>query len=72
VLLKGVDRMVVERRRVGDLWMLSRVLVRIEMSFPIPRVGRFFDVAILFDDYQVNTGLPDSLFVNAHHAGATR
>ena len=67
-LLKNVDRMVVERTRVGDLWMLSRVLMRIEMTFPIPRVGRAFDVGILFSDYQVNTGLPDSLFSKSHRA----
>jgi hypothetical protein len=60
--------MVVERARVGDLWMLSRVLVRVEMTIPLPRVGRAFDVAILFDDYRVNSGLPDSLFSKAHHA----
>ena len=67
-MIKGVDRMVVERTRVGDLWMLSRVLMRVEMTFPIPRVGRAFDVGILFGDYHVNTGLPDSLFSKSHHA----
>jgi hypothetical protein len=66
-MLKGVDRMVVERTRVGDLWMLSRVLVRVETTIPLPRVGRAFDVAILFDDYHVNAGLPDSLFSKSHH-----
>ncbi|MGH7740841.1 MAG: hypothetical protein ACRENS_02335 [Candidatus Eiseniibacteriota bacterium] len=65
-MLKGVPRMVVERQRVGDLWMLSRVLLRVEMTFNIPRVGRFFDMAILFDDYHVNAGLPDSLFAKSH------
>jgi len=65
--LKGVDRMVVERQRVGDLWMLSRVLVRIELTISIPRVGRSFDAGILFDDYHVNEGLPDSVFAKAGH-----
>jgi hypothetical protein len=71
-MLKNVDRMVVERTRVGDLWMLSRVLMRVEMTFPIPRVGRSFDVGILFDDYHINTGLPDSLFTKSHHAEPNR
>lgn len=70
-MLKGVPRMVVERQRVGDLWMLSRVLMRAELTFSIPRIGRTFDVGILFDDYHVNSGLPDSLFAKSHHGGAT-
>ena len=71
-LLKNVDRMVVERQRVGDLWMLSRVLMRVEMTFSIPRVGRAFDVAVLFDDYHLNTQLPDSLFAKSHHRETPR
>jgi hypothetical protein len=71
-LLKNVDRMVVERTRVGDLWMLGRVLMRIELTISIPRLGRAFDVAILFDDYHVNAGLPDSLFSKSHHGGSAR
>ena len=67
VLLKGIQRMVVERQRVGDLWMLSRVLLRLELTFSVPRVGRVFDMAILFDDYHVNAGLADSLFTNSRH-----
>lgn len=66
-ILKGIPRMVVERQRVGDMWMLSRVLLRAELTFPIPRVGRSFDFGILFDDYQVNRGLPDSLFTKSTH-----
>ena len=54
--------MVVERRRAGDLWVLSRVLMRASFTIPLPRIGRAFDLAMLFDDYHVNEGLPDSLF----------
>ncbi|MBI1799308.1 MAG: hypothetical protein HYR73_06440 [Candidatus Eisenbacteria bacterium] len=60
--LKGIDRMVVERERVGDLWVLKRVLLRAELTFSIPRVGRAFDLGLFYDDYAINSGLPDSLF----------
>ena len=70
LLFRGIDRMVVERRRVGDLWMLSRVLMRAEMSIPLPRFGKAFDVAMLCDDYAINSGLPDSLFSGPARAPA--
>jgi hypothetical protein len=62
LFLKGVDRMVIERQRVDGYWVLKRVLLRAETSIPIPRIGRAFDIGILYDDYAVNVGLDDSLF----------
>ncbi len=62
LLLKGIDRLVVERERVGSFWMLKRVLARIELTLPMPRVGRSFDFAINFDQYAINTGLDDRWF----------
>jgi hypothetical protein len=47
---------------VGGYWVLKRVLMRAETSIPIPRLGRSFDIGLLFDDYAVNAGLADSLF----------
>jgi hypothetical protein len=72
VLIKAVDRMVVERRRAGDLWVLSRLLMRASFTVPLPKVGRAFDVALLFDDYHVNEGIPDSIFAGASAHGTTR
>jgi hypothetical protein len=63
LFLRGVRRMVVEREKVGDTWMLSRLLVRVETSIPFPRYGRSFDLGVVFSQYALNTGLPDSLFV---------
>jgi hypothetical protein len=63
LFLKGVDRMTIERQRVDDTWVLKRVLLRARMSFSIPKFGNLFDFALLFDDYAVNRGLDDSLFV---------
>ena len=65
LLLKRVHRMVVERTRVGESWVLSRLLLRAELTVPLPTVGRSFDMTMRYDDYTLNTGLPDSLFVDA-------
>lgn len=62
LILKDIHRMVIERTREGGHWVLSRVLLRAETAIPLPRIGRSFDVAMRFDRYQINAGLPDSLF----------
>jgi hypothetical protein len=62
LFLRGIKRMVVERERVGDLWVLSRVLARIETTIPIPHFGTSFDFGIQFTQYALNQGVPDSLF----------
>lgn len=62
LIIKDIDRMIIERERVGDFWMLHRVLMRAHFTLPLPRVGKRMDVSLLFDQYALNTGLPDSLF----------
>ena len=64
LFLKSIRHMVVERARAGDLWVLSRTLVRMELTVPLPRIGRSFDFGMAFSDYTLNTDLPDSLFAN--------
>src|SRR5262245_3928409 len=44
ILIKGMDRMVIERERVGPHWVLRRVLIRARTTVPLPKVGRSFDV----------------------------
>lgn len=63
IILKGVDRMVIERERVDGTWVLSRVLLRASTHVPLPRIGRTFDFSMRFDDYVINRGIDDSLFV---------
>jgi hypothetical protein len=63
LFLKGVDRMVIERQRVDGYWVLKRVLLRAETSIPLPRIGRSFDIGIMYDDYALNAGIDDSVFV---------
>ena len=62
LFLKSIQHMVVERTRAGDFWVMSRMLVRVELTIPVPKFGRSFDFALAFSDYTVNSGLADSLF----------
>jgi len=70
LFLKGVPRMVIERMRVGEYWVMRRALVRAETTIPVPKFGKSFDFLISFDNYAINTGLNDSIFVTsgAHRA----
>lgn len=68
LVLKSIKHMVVERTRAGEFWVLSRMLVRIEFTVPLPRVGRAVDLALTQTDYTVNAGLPDSLFAGTRRA----
>ena len=61
-LLKDVERIVIERTNVDGHWVLRRLLMRARTTVPLPQVGRGFDFSMRFDDYAINTGLPDSLF----------
>ncbi|MBI1796947.1 MAG: hypothetical protein HYR74_07835 [Candidatus Eisenbacteria bacterium] len=62
ILLKGVDRLVIERREVDGHWVLRRVLLRCEFVVPVPTFGRAFDVAFQFDDYAINRGIAPAVF----------
>jgi hypothetical protein len=61
--IKNVNRVVIERQNVDGYWVLKRVLLRAETTIPLPQVGRGFDFSLRFDDYAINRGLPDSLFI---------
>jgi len=61
-LIKGVNRVVIERQNVDGYWVLKRVLLRVELTIPLPEIGRSFDFSMRLDDYAINRGLPDSLF----------
>lgn len=62
ILIKSLDKMIVERRRTSGTWVLARVMMRGELTIPMPKFGRMFEFAILYDDYQINQSLPDSVF----------
>ena len=61
-ILKDVNRIVIERQNVDGHWVLKRMLLRAEATLPLPKVGRSFDFSMSFDQYAINTGLPDSIF----------
>jgi hypothetical protein len=61
-IIKGVNRVVIERQNMDGCWVLKRVLLRAELAIPLPEIGRSFDFSMRFDDYAINRGLPDSLF----------
>ena len=62
LFLKGIRHLVVERTHADGFWVLSRMMVRVELTVPMPKIGRTFDFGMTMSDYTVNTGLPDSLF----------
>ena len=63
LFLKAIDRAVVERQQVNGHWVLRRLLVRMTLTVSIPRFGRSFDMAVQYDDYAINQGIEDTLFV---------
>ena len=65
LILKGIDRAVIERQQVGDHWVLRRILMRASFTVPIPRFGKAFDIAIAYDDYKINEGIDDAIFAKA-------
>lgn len=62
LLLEGLDHAVIERTRADGIWVLSRMLVRLRFTLPLPDVGRSLDIAIQFTDYAVNRGIADAVF----------
>jgi hypothetical protein len=62
LFLKDIPRAVIERQRVNGHWVLKRVLMRAELTIPIPGWGRHFDFALIYSDYALNSGLDDALF----------
>ena len=64
LILKNIDRMIVERERVGEFWMLHKVLLRAHFTIPLPQLGKRMDMSLLFDRYALNSGLPDSIFTS--------
>ena len=62
LVLKSIDRAVIERRQVDGHWVLHRLLMRARLTVPLPRIGRSFDVAVQFDDYRINQGIDDAMF----------
>lgn len=62
LLIKKMDRMVVERERVDGHWVMTRFVMRAEFTLPVPRVGRMLEISMGFRDYRVNRGVDPKVF----------
>lgn len=62
LFVKRIPHMVIERTEVDGTWVLSRALVRLEFTVPLPKLGRSVDFTMAMSEYELNRGLPDSLF----------
>jgi hypothetical protein len=65
LILKDIDRMVIEREQIDGYWVLRRVLIRMRMTIPFPTIGRAFDLTLMYDDYALNKGIDDAVFSGA-------
>lgn len=74
LFLKSVDNCVIERTRVdGRWWVLERVVGRARLTSALRLLARLggdklpevMDFSLLFTDYRVNEGIPDSVFSGA-------
>jgi hypothetical protein len=63
LFVRSLDRMVIERVRVDGTWVMHRMLMRAQLTMPMPKIGSAIEFAFLFDDYAINRGVPDSVFV---------
>ena len=70
LFVKRIPHMVIERTQVDDLWVLSRALVRLEFTVPMPKLGRSVDFVMAMSGYEINRDLPDSLFTGTRAAGS--
>ncbi len=62
VFIRRLDGLVIERTRVDGQWVLKRMLLDIELTVPLPRVGRRIQLAMMFDDYAINHGIDPAVF----------
>jgi hypothetical protein len=63
LLIKSLDRLVIERQLADQHWVLSRMLLRAEFTFSVPTFGKSMEFAIVCQDYANNRGIADSVFV---------
>jgi hypothetical protein len=62
LVIRDLERMVIERTQVGPHWVLRRAVARIRTTVPLPKIGGSFDFVIAIDDYAINRGIEDAFF----------
>ena len=69
LFIKRLDGMVIERQRVEGYWVLKRMLMNVELTVAIPKLGRYVEFAIVCDDYLINHGVDDAVFERPKSGG---
>lgn len=62
LFLKSVDRIVRERRRIGEHWVVTRLQAVAEMRLSFAFGFRTAEIELVYSDFAFNTGLDDSMF----------
>jgi hypothetical protein len=63
MFLKGVDRVVMTRRKHGDVWLPDRVIVKVRLrDLPLMTTPELVEIEIRHEEIQLNAGIPDSIF----------
>jgi hypothetical protein len=62
LILKSVDHIVRERRRIGDHWAVTRLQVVAELRLSIVFGFQKLEAEIVYTDFAFNAGLDDSIF----------
>ena len=70
LLVRDLDRFVIERQRVGGHWVLARMFARVGLTLPLPELGRRFDLAWQFDDWAINQGIDPAIFARGGRAAS--
>jgi len=66
VLLKGLDYVAIEKKRVGPLWVYDRVSGRVKLrKIPLVELPSEVEFCVTFSDYALNQGLSAELFIES-------
>ena len=65
LFIRRLNGMVIERQRVQDTWVLKRLLLSVDLTLSVPTFGRHVEFAVVYDDYAINRGIDDALFLPA-------
>jgi hypothetical protein len=62
LVIRDLERMVIERTQVGPHWVLRRMVARLRTTVPLPKIGSSFDFVIAIGDHVINQGIEDAFF----------
>jgi hypothetical protein len=63
ILLKGLDYVAIEKKRVGDHWVYDRVSGRVKLrKIPLVKLPSEVEFSVVYDEYALNEGIPPGVF----------